>query len=207
VAAPLARPAGDPPLAEPLWLPPARFDAEPTACAGLLFLLPVLARLGLVQWLGETHDTGFAQRVLRQALRRLRAPADDPAWALAAVEALQAAQAIALEAPAPATWSDPLLAGSPALAQALHATPSAEAQAAVWLTAARRWLRRAGRIGLASLVLRPGFIGLTPTHADLHFRLHDTDLRVRRLGLDIDPGWLPWYGRVVAFHYRRNVPW
>jgi hypothetical protein len=27
---------------------------------------------------------------------------------------------------------------------------------------------------------------------------------VRRLGLDIDPGWLPWFGRVVAFHYRQG---
>jgi len=24
---------------------------------------------------------------------------------------------------------------------------------------------------------------------------------VRRLGLDLDPGWLPWFGRVVRFHY------
>jgi hypothetical protein len=27
------------------------------------------------------------------------------------------------------------------------------------------------------------------------------DLRVRRRGLDRDPGWVPWYGRIVAFHY------
>lgn len=182
---------------------PGSFEANPTACAGLLFLLPVLARLGLAQWLDQAPDTGFAQRVLHQALRRLQAPADDPAWALAAVDATQAQ---ALDAPAPACWSDPLLAGSPTLAQALHAASSAEAQATVWLTAARRWLRRAGRIGLASLVRRPGFISLTPTHADLHFRLHDTDLRVRRLGLDLDPGWLPWFGRVVAFHYHRTLP-
>jgi len=207
-AEPAAPQADQAPPAHAPWQSPGNLEAEPTACAGLLFLLPVLARLGLAQWLGETHhDTAFTQRVLQQALRRLQAPADDPAWALAAVEAGAAAQAIALEAPAPASWSDPLLAGSPALTQALHAAPSADAQATVWLTAARRWLRRAGRIGLASLVLRPGFMGLTPTHADVHFRLHHTDLRVRRLGLDIDPGWLPWYGRVVAFHYRRNVPW
>lgn len=182
---------------------PGRFEADPTACAGLLFLLPVLARLELAQWLEQAADTGFAQRVLHQALRRLQAPADDPAWALAAVDATQAQ---ALDAPAPACWSDPLLAGSPPLAQALHAASSAEAQATVWLTAARRWLRRAGRIGLASLVRRPGLLSLTPTHADLHFRLQHTDLRVRRLGLDLDPGWLPWFGRVVAFHYHRTLP-
>jgi len=54
--------------------------------------------------------------------------------------------------------------------------------------------------------MRPGFISLTPTHADMHFRLRDTDMRVRQLGLDIDPGWLPWFGRVVSFHYDEHLP-
>ena len=27
------------------------------------------------------------------------------------------------------------------------------------------------------------------------------DLDIRRAGLDIDPGWLPWLGRVVRFRY------
>jgi hypothetical protein len=31
-------------------------------------------------------------------------------------------------------------------------------------------------------------------------------LAVRRAGLDLDPGWVPWFGRVVGFHYGR-VPW
>lgn len=203
LAEPPKRPADDPLPAAPLWQHPARFDAEPTACAGLLFLLPVLARLGLPQWLAEAPDAGFTPRVLQQALRRLRVPVHDPAWALVAAGVAEAGMQAA---PAPACWSDPLLAGSPDLTQALHAATDPDAQAAMWLTAARRWLRRAGRIGLASLVLRPGFIGLSPTHADLHFRLHDTDLRVRRLGLDLDPGWLPWFGRVVAFHYHRALP-
>ena len=48
--------------------------------------------------------------------------------------------------------------------------------------------------------------GLSATHADLHFGLADSDLRVRRLGLDIDPGWLPWFGRVVGFHYGAGGP-
>ena len=78
-------------------------------------------------------------------------------------------------------------------------------QARVWLTAARRWLRRGGGIGLASLVWRPGFASLTPTHADIHFRVNDSDMRVRTLGLDIDPGWLPWFGRVVSFHYEEPL--
>jgi hypothetical protein len=27
---------------------------------------------------------------------------------------------------------------------------------------------------------------------------------VRRAGLDVDPGWLPWFGRVVNFHFDRE---
>ena len=39
------------------------------------------------------------------------------------------------------------------------------------------------------------------SHINLHFRLNDAQLAVRRVGLDINPGWVPWLGRVVAFHY------
>ncbi|HET7867054.1 MAG TPA: hypothetical protein VFL86_21855 [Burkholderiaceae bacterium] len=190
------------PRAQPV--PRPHLDAQATAFGGLLFLLPVLERLGLAQWLADEPAPGFAPRVLDQALRRLCAPEADPAWVLASADA---SGAPARPVPAPACWSDPLLRASrpsPSLAQALAGCASAEAQAAVWLTGARRWLRRCGHIGLASLVRRPGLISLTPTHADLHFRLQDTDLRVRRLGLDLDPGWLPWFGRVVAFHYTRE---
>jgi hypothetical protein len=77
------------------------------------------------------------------------------------------------------------------------------AAAGAWLVALRRWLRRRARIGLADLVLRPATLALTPTHADLHFDLAHADLRVRRAGLDIDPGWVPWLGRVITIHYER----
>lgn len=39
------------------------------------------------------------------------------------------------------------------------------------------------------------------SHLEIHFRLNDANLAVRRVGLDITPGWLPWLGRVVSFHY------
>jgi hypothetical protein len=32
--------------------------------------------------------------------------------------------------------------------------------------------------------------------------LSAADLRIRRAGLDIDPGWIPWFARVVTFHYQ-----
>jgi hypothetical protein len=179
---------------------------EPTACAGLLFLLPVLTRLGIDAWSTQAGPDGehFAHRVLMAALRCVDVAPDDPAWALIPIE-LSDGEPLAV--PPPSSWRDPLLAAPYAkradgdIGDALRLAGSADAQAVVWLRAARRWLRRAAGIGLATLVLRPGFISLTPTHADIHFRIDDTDMRIRRAALDLDPGWLPWFGRVVSFHY------
>ena len=39
------------------------------------------------------------------------------------------------------------------------------------------------------------------TDLDVSLPLDQADIRVRRAGLDLDPGWLPWFGRVVRFHY------
>lgn len=47
----------------------------------------------------------------------------------------------------------------------------------------------------------PARLIASASHLDLHFRLNDARLPVRRAGLDINPGWLPWLGRVVTFHY------
>jgi hypothetical protein len=169
-----------PPLAQPPWL-------DPTGCGGLLFLLPLLARLGLPHWL-PTDAPRFAALVLRAALLHLRAPADDPAWWLAATPA--EAAAAPHRPPTPAGWPARLLRGT-----------TRGAQATTWLAACVLWLRRADGPTLAGLVRRPARLALTATHADLFFALDQTDLAVRRLGLDVDPGWLPWFGRVVGFHY------
>ena len=54
---------------------------------------------------------------------------------------------------------------------------------------------------LARLLLRPGRLVLTRWSADLTWPLTTADIALRRTGWDIDPGWLPWIGRVVQFHY------
>lgn len=78
-----------------------------------------------------------------------------------------------------------------------------DAVAQAWTAALRRWLRRHARIGLADLVRRPAHLALSTTHLDLWFDPVLAQMRLRRSGLDLDPGWLPWFGRVVAFHYQR----
>ncbi|MBV8107122.1 MAG: hypothetical protein JO223_21340 [Hyphomicrobiales bacterium] len=39
------------------------------------------------------------------------------------------------------------------------------------------------------------------THLDLDLMTRRVNIMIRRVGLDVDPGWVPWLGRIVAFHY------
>ena len=152
----------------------------PTGCGGLLFLLPVFARIGigigidLGIHLGDQNDDRtrrLVEAALHLALLRVQAAADDPMWRLA-----------------------------PALDTRLAR------EAANLLIDARHRLQRAGRIGLVRLVRRPARVSLTATHVDVRFPLSACEFRVRRLGLDLDPGWLPGFGRVVGFHYGEVPP-
>jgi hypothetical protein len=47
----------------------------------------------------------------------------------------------------------------------------------------------------------PGSIFVTSSHVDLVMDLDDISFSVRRAGLDVNPGWLPDFGRVIQFHY------
>lgn len=69
------------------------------------------------------------------------------------------------------------------------------------LFALGRFSRRLARMGLHSVAFRQGRIVVTRTHVDVTLDWADLDLRIRRAGLDVDPGWVPWLGRVLQFHY------
>jgi hypothetical protein len=151
-------------------------DVAETALGGLLFLLPVLERIGIAATLEgdpELLDLDVPARVLLHVGERLYDRPDDAMLRLlrrklpdGAADATQVVRGLATEA--------------------------------------RRWCRRRARIGLRDLVLRPAQVAATETHVDVIFDLRDADIRVRRAGLDIDPGWVPWFGRVVRFHYVRR---
>jgi len=70
-----------------------------------------------------------------------------------------------------------------------------------WLTRVRRIVHRQAGMGLRALVARPGQVAATRTHIDVVLPLRELDIRVRRAGLDVAPGWVPWLGLVVSFHY------
>ena len=52
-------------------------------------------------------------------------------------------------------------------------------------------------------VRQPARLFATLTHLDLELEASHPDIIVRRAGLDLDPGWVPWLGCVIRFHYPR----
>jgi hypothetical protein len=71
----------------------------------------------------------------------------------------------------------------------------------LWALKIRRWCWRNGRIAAREVICRSGRVTLTATDLDVSLALDAVDIRIRRIGLDLDPGWVPWFGRVVRFHY------
>lgn len=146
-------------------------DAEAaTAAGGLLFLVPLLAHLGLPAALADGSARGdLPQRIFATLLRRLSIADDDPAWQLCEARLL--------------------------------ADAGADLDAVRWLATCRRHLRLQLGTGLYSLICRAAKMRVTVTHVDVRLPIEAVDLRIRRAGLDIDPGWVAWLGRVVRFHY------
>ena len=64
-----------------------------------------------------------------------------------------------------------------------------------------RYLRRFAKMNLRTLIMRPAWVALSSTHMDISAALPQLDIRVRSAGLDINPGWVSWLGRVIQFHY------
>ncbi|HEU4621358.1 MAG TPA: hypothetical protein VFS42_03965 [Burkholderiaceae bacterium] len=79
-------------------------------------------------------------------------------------------------------------------------TPTTDA-ARRWTIRLRRFLRRSFQLSLHALVARDGYVAITDTHVDVVFTLDQVDVHLRRCNLDADPHWVPWFGRIVAFHY------
>ncbi|MDX8129075.1 hypothetical protein QLH52_17380 [Methylomonas sp. OY6] len=81
----------------------------------------------------------------------------------------------------------------------LAGLPSLPAREQV-LSLAQRWYGKTG-VWQPELLALNGQIQYSPSHIDLYVPMNAIRLPVRLAGLDINPGWLPWLGRVVSFHY------
>jgi hypothetical protein len=51
------------------------------------------------------------------------------------------------------------------------------------------------------LLVIEAVLEIDASHVDVFYKLDAVRLDIRRAGLDIDPGWLPWLGKVVRFHF------
>jgi hypothetical protein len=85
---------------------------------------------------------------------------------------------------------------------------SADVQAALLELADAIHTAAAGRLAmdpeaedLFTLCARTAEVVADPGWVDVHFPLDSVSLQVRRAGLDVDPGFLPWLGVVVRFTY------
>lgn len=196
-------PAGQPAAPaqpKPALYAPATVATRPTVAGGLLFALNLLRRLGWPQWLPAESRPQAAELTanwLRGLAGRLALPAEDAviAW---------------LE-----KWGElptfPELATPPDLLRE-NLSPTQAVRVLQWplrlsLTLAmQRLCWRRARLGWRPLVRRPARLSWTATHVDVFFTHRQADVRVRRAGLDLDPGWVPWLGRVVSFHYVEELP-
>ncbi len=163
--------------------------------AGLALAVALLERMGMGAWLeqeGALARCDFVPLLLAALGWRFGLPEEDPHRAL-------------LEEPAPEdAFDDPLSLPAgwldrPGPWQRGSRDP---ARLAAWVQLAMgRWLRRHCGMSLRTLVRRPGRVFVGRLHWEVAFDLDATDLRLRRVALDSDPGWVGWLGRMVRLHY------
>lgn len=154
---------------------------QPTEWAGLLFLLRMLPVSGAFDTL---PDVSYMPVFMWRLATRLQIPVTDAAvwafcgdWQPGAEERNAAPENwTALDVLADlvvADWADWL---------AIHAADIPEPR-------------------LETVCRRPGKIRFESGWIEVHLPLNTTDVRLRRVALDLDPGWLPWLGCVVRICY------
>jgi hypothetical protein len=152
---------------------------RPTRFGGALFWLRRVGASGVLADLGPAaseHVDGTAL-LLREIARALRVPDED-----AAMDAFSGGHTPQVDAP------DALVVAAGALVGRFE---SWLAEVAPELAAPRA----------PSVCRRDGTLRFEPGWIELRLRLTSVDTSVRRLGLDLDPGFLPWLGCTVRIHY------
>jgi len=180
---------------------PGRFSHD----AGFGLLISLLQRLGMAELLAQ-HDVllaiDFPRQLLRTMAARFGLDEADPARCFLAETELTA-NLVINEFAAPQAWQH-LLASSSTLSRHI-VLPTNTLRLNELLNyfqlVCAVFLRRHCALSMRGLIRRPGRVTLGRTHWDVQFDLQQTDLRLRRLALDSNPGWVPWLGRVVQFHY------
>jgi hypothetical protein len=167
-------------------LPGTAPPAWPTDWAGLPFFLATAAEAGLPEAI--LSDEVLADQPLSwtfyQLARRLIPAAGPTDPALFALAGLVPGDEPQQPLPQEAAHLD------------MHAGGWAHVTAARLGQAERDAFDVAGQVAA-----RTGSIAASPGWIEVHLDLGDVDIDVRRAGLDLDPGWVPWLGVVVIFVY------
>ncbi len=179
-----------------------------TSAAGLFFLLNALRHAGIVAALDSCPDlaeAGLAAHILKRLAVDAGVDSRDPI--LLCLRPLQ--EKFIVTAEVLADLPQRLKAWPVGFAVSSRAGFDSQYFLRVWALAVTRWCWRTGRLTVGEIVQRKGRIWQTRSDLDVTLPLAGVDIRIRRIGLDIDPGWLPWFGefgRVVRFHYRDREP-
>jgi|GEM_PF-3816840 len=181
-------------LQEPATIHPWQVSGLPTRAAGLFFLLNVMQQIGMAELISPlTSVSQFVPRVLLHLARQSGATADDSV-VLWLHELMRDSPAAALpQLLEPSFWPGNL-------APSTH-TATVDDLVRIWSVAIRRWCWRFVKISTSQVVLRDGLFYVNRTDLDIALPIEAADVRIRKAGLDLNPGWLPWFGRVVRFHY------
>jgi hypothetical protein len=169
--------------------PRTEVDWQPSRHGGLLLLLPALARLEIAE---ADPEGDFCLALLHRIGDRLKIRSDE---------------AIRRALPKPLPRTAPRAFVPPDAWRSLMRLPRGadlgreDCLLAVCQLALARFLHRHAKISPRRLIRRPALVHATPTHIDLCFDARWVELEVRLAGLDLDPGWVPWLGRVVSVHY------
>ena len=149
---------------------------EASAAAGLWLVLPSLIRMGLREWLEERPELLAAD-----AGRTL-------------IRTIGQHHRVPLTDPVlrPIVFDDrPFVAPEWAL---------------LWRIGLDRWLRRRARVPLGRLIWKSGWVRCSEDRLVVRFPLAAADIRLRRLALDVDPGWTDWLGLSVRYLYSERPP-
>ncbi len=205
--------------------------AYTTTLAGLFYCIKILDYLGIGVTLANNPEWAEQQlvgHIFRAIALRLELPLTDPA--LAVLTADLGARPFPVQAfsvpdrwaemtaensqvMTNGTWSARLDAAGLPLAVWSGTMPAAVYDATfhpptvpmAWAIAVERWCSQYLEMPLDSLINRPAQIMATRTHLDIIFTHEQVDIAVRRAGLDFDPGWIPWLGKVVKFYYENGL--
>jgi hypothetical protein len=159
---------------------PAAGAWQATAWAGLVFLLQLVPASGVLAHPQAAHVPAFLWRLA------LALGVPDGEAAMQAFCGGWLPGAAERDAP-PALWAE---------ADALAARTAAAWEQWLALHAADLHAPR-----VTAVCRRPGRVRFEPGWLEVHLPLDAADARLRRLALDIDPGWLPWLGCVVRICY------